>query len=100
MGKIAAPTSAPAPVNTPPAGTPPADQASTPPAGTPPADQADTPPATTEVRVLIDCQHGKVDTVAALGEAELAEALASGTVDPHPDAVAYAKQLAAAAAQA
>lgn len=52
-------------------------------------------PTLTEARVLISGKFGAVDQVVALNDADLAEAVALGEVDPHPDAVAYAKTLAA-----
>lgn len=48
----------------------------------------------TRVRVLIDCQIGKADTVVELSGDELANAIAVGFVDPDPAAVAYAETLA------
>lgn len=44
-----------------------------------------------EVRVLLDCDIGDVDDVVILGPDEVAAGVAAGRVDPHPDAVAYAK---------
>lgn len=43
-----------------------------------------------KARVLMDCVHGKVDDVV---EVTQAEADASGALDAHPDAVAYAEGL-------
>lgn len=57
------------------------------PAAAPPA-----APTTVKARVLIDCEHGKIDDVVEL-DANLAKSL-HGQVDPHPDAVAYAESLA------
>jgi hypothetical protein len=51
------------------------------------------PDGKTKARVLVDCRFGKVDDVVELTAEELAEA--SGQVDPHPDAVAYAESLTA-----
>lgn len=48
--------------------------------------------AIVKVRVLVDCDLGKCNDVAEVAEKDL-KALA-GTVDPHPDAVAYAQLLA------
>ena len=56
----------------------------------PAADQA---AATTEARVLTDGVFGKVDEVVTLDAETLAQAVSAGAVDPHPDAVAYAKSL-------
>ena len=47
----------------------------------------------TKVRVLVEGHYGKPDGVIELDGDELAQALASGQVDPHPDAVAYAEGL-------
>mgnify|MGYP003599754811 CR=1 FL=1 len=47
----------------------------------------------TKVRVLVEGYYGKPDDVIELEGEELAQALASGQVDPHPDAVAYAEGL-------
>jgi hypothetical protein len=102
MGKTASPAPAPAAADLLPpadaAGAPPADPPAPPPADPPAPPPTDPPPAAepalTEARVLIDCQHGKVDAVVALTDADLAEAVALGVLDPHPDAVAYAKSLA------
>ena len=49
--------------------------------------------AATKVRVLVEGNYGKPDDVIELEGEELAQALASGQVDPHPDAVAYAEGL-------
>ena len=49
--------------------------------------------AATKVRVLVEGHYGKPDDVIELEGEELAQALASGQVDPHPDAVAYAEGL-------
>lgn len=46
-----------------------------------------------EVRVLADCLHGRANDVVRLRLAELEQALETGAVDDHPDAVAYAKSL-------
>lgn len=54
---------------------------------------ASAPPlAGVRVRLLRDCEHGKVDAVIEM-DAALAESLA-GTVDADPAAVAYAESLA------
>ena len=45
----------------------------------------------TKVRLLIDCEHGKAGTVAELDATALKGALADGSADDHPDAVAYAE---------
>lgn len=50
-------------------------------------------PQATKVRVLVEGHYGKPDDVIELDGDELAQALASGQVDPHPDAVAYAEGL-------
>jgi len=47
----------------------------------------------TKARVLVDCAYGKVDDVIEIDAADLAVAQASGQVDTHPDAVAYAESL-------
>ena len=47
----------------------------------------------TKVRVLVEGAFGKPDDVIELEGEELAQALASGQVDPHPEAVAYAEAL-------
>ena len=47
----------------------------------------------TKVRVLVEGAFGKPDDVIELDGEELAQALASGQVDPHPEAVAYAEAL-------
>lgn len=47
----------------------------------------------TKVRVLRDCDYGKADDVAEVSADLLDGAVASGEVDPHPDAVAYAQTL-------
>ena len=49
--------------------------------------------AATKVRVLVEGHYGKPDDVIELEGEALAQALASGQVDPHPDAVAYAEGL-------
>jgi len=48
---------------------------------------------TTKLRVLVEGAFGKPDDVIALEGDELAQALASGQVDPTPEAVAYAESL-------
>ena len=50
-------------------------------------------PHATKVRVLVEGHYGKPDDVIELEGEALAQALASGQVDPHPDAVAYAEGL-------
>lgn len=47
----------------------------------------------TKARVLLDCAYGKVNEVIEIEAADLAVAEASGQVDVHPDAVAYAESL-------
>ena len=49
--------------------------------------------AATKVRVLVEGHYGKPDDVIELEGEALAVAVASGQVDPHPDAVAYAEGL-------
>ena len=49
--------------------------------------------AATKVRVLVEGNYGKPDDVIELEGEALAQALASGQVDTHPDAVAYAEGL-------
>lgn len=47
-----------------------------------------------EARVLMDCELGKKDDVVSIEDTEQAFAYeAYGWIDPHPDAVAYAKSL-------
>lgn len=48
---------------------------------------------TVKARVLLDCTYGKVDDVIELKADEVAIAVASGQVDTHADAVAYAEGL-------
>lgn len=45
------------------------------------------------VRVLSACQYGKPDDVVEIPADEIDGAKASGQVDDHPDAVAYARSL-------
>lgn len=47
----------------------------------------------TKVRVLVAGNYGKPDDVIELEGAALAQAVASGQVDPEPAAVAYAESL-------
>lgn len=47
----------------------------------------------TKARVLLDCAYGKVDDVIEILPDDLLGAEASGHVDTHPDAVAYAESL-------
>ena len=53
-------------------------------------------PDTTKARVLVDGVYGLVDEVIEIPADGLATAEASGQVDTHPDAVAYAESLKAA----
>ena len=53
--------------------------------------------ASVKVRVLVRCGLGAANDVVSLTAAEAEQAAASGEVDPHPDAVAYAEGLQAAA---
>lgn len=46
---------------------------------------------TVKVRVLVDCQAGKCNTIAEVNTADLPGL--TGKVDPHPDAVAYVESL-------
>ena len=46
-----------------------------------------------KARVLVDGAFGKADQVVELDGDQLAQAIASGQVDPHPEAVAYAESL-------
>lgn len=46
-----------------------------------------------KARVLVDCEHGRVNDVATLSEAVAKSAQAAGLVDTHKDAVAYALSL-------
>ena len=50
-------------------------------------------PETVKARVLVDGAFGKADQVVELDGDQLAQAIASGQVDPHPEAVAYAESL-------
>lgn len=45
----------------------------------------------TKVRVLAVCLHGNPNDIAVLDGQALKDALADGSVDDHPDAVAYAE---------
>lgn len=45
---------------------------------------------TTPARVLQDCAYGRCGSVAQVPAGEIEAARASGLVDDHPDAVAYA----------
>lgn len=54
----------------------------------------------TKARVLVEGSFGKPDDVVELAPAEFDVALASGQVDPHPDAVAYAAALKAPVVEA
>lgn len=47
------------------------------------------------VRVLVTCDVGAVNDVVELDAGEAQARAAAGQVDPHPDAVAYARSLAA-----
>ena len=47
----------------------------------------------TKLRVLVEGAFGKPDDVIELEGEELSQALASGQVDAHPEAVAYAESL-------
>lgn len=51
------------------------------------------PQASVKARVLMDGLYGRVDDVVEIPAAELQQAEASGQVDTHPDAVAYAESL-------
>lgn len=50
-------------------------------------------PTATKVRVLVEGAFGQPDDVIELEGEALAQALASGQVDAHPEAVAYAESL-------
>lgn len=50
-------------------------------------------PTATKVRVLVEGAFGKPDDVIELEGEALAQAIASGQVDAHPEAVAYAESL-------
>ncbi len=52
-------------------------------------------PTLIEVRLLQDSHLGRVDSVVEVLSTEVAGLSADGLVDHHPDAVAYAKSLAA-----
>lgn len=72
-------------------------------AKTPPADPNPTLPEinpTRSVRLLLDCAHGRVNSVVELPEEEVAALVAAGHADDDPQAVAYALELQAAAAAA
>ena len=56
------------------------------------------PAPATKVRILTACAFGQANQIAELTADELKDAVERGEVDPHPDAVAYAEQLAAAQA--
>lgn len=47
----------------------------------------------TKVRVLVEGAFGQPDDVIELDGEALAQAIASGQVDAHPEAVAYAESL-------
>ena len=47
----------------------------------------------TKARVLLDCAYGNVNDVIEILPDDLLVAEASGYVDTHPDAVAYAESL-------
>lgn len=51
------------------------------------------PQASVKARVLMDGAYGRVDDVIEIPAAEVRQAEASGQVDTHPDAVAYAESL-------
>ena len=53
----------------------------------------DTKGKTVEVRLLVDCAHGKCNDVISIPAAELKQLKAEGVVDNHKDAIAYAKSL-------
>lgn len=57
----------------------------------------DKPAEPMEAVLLRDCQFGKVGEVVTLDAADAAQAVEQGMADPHPDALAYAKQAATAA---
>lgn len=50
-------------------------------------------PALVEVRVLVACAHGLPNDVAAISAEMVADGVRANQIDPHPDAVAYAKTL-------
>lgn len=58
-----------------------------------------TTPALVPARVIFTGRFGKVDDVVTLPQAEIDDGVATGDLDAHPDAVAYAQGLAKAAAQ-
>lgn len=51
------------------------------------------PQASVKARVLMDGAYGQVNDVIEIQAAEVQQAEASGQVDAHPDAVAYAEGL-------
>lgn len=51
------------------------------------------PQPSVKARVLMDGAYGRVDDVIEIPAAEVRQAEASGQVDTHPDAVAYAESL-------
>lgn len=62
----------------------------------PPAPGTTQPPAEAkhvEVRLLLDCVHGKINAVMKVPATEAKRAAAEGWGDPSPAAVAYAKTL-------
>lgn len=52
--------------------------------------------AQVEARVLLSCSWGAADDVVTLTREEAEIGVSSGELDTHPDAVAYAKSVAAA----
>ena len=50
-------------------------------------------PSAAKARVLVAGNYGKPDDVIELDGEALAQALASGQVDAHPEAVAYAESI-------
>lgn len=54
---------------------------------------ADAPSNAVKARVLRDCEFGSVNDVVEVPDDQLENAIKSGCVDPHPDAVAYAESL-------
>jgi L-ascorbate metabolism protein UlaG (beta-lactamase superfamily) len=46
-----------------------------------------------KARVIFACHYGAMDAVVELGKAEAEAAQAAGSVDTHPESVAYAESL-------
>lgn len=55
--------------------------------------QDDDNPALVEVRVLVACAHGLPNDVVSVPAEAVGDGVRANQIDPHPDAVAYAKTL-------